>query len=176
MSEDRPFFDPDGRHEKSFIRAIAKTFRISEADARQWWEQTCDNYRQRVRMVRRVLTLEGYADPGRSIWENLIEYLADLLQVPPEQAGEMVIGETIDELRPILAELTNDLVRLDQLAAIAGRSKHTLRKWVQTGKLPGPVIEGGNGQPHLYSWSECRPRLQLIIGRRLPLRFPGNVC
>lgn len=63
------------------------------------------------------------------------------------------------------------LVTLDQAAAMVRRSKRTLEKYRD--RLPDPRVWGGGGRPHLYAWGELRAVLVRVFGTRLPERFPG---
>ena len=68
-----------------------------------------------------------------------------------------------------------DLVRLDQAAAAAHKSKRTLERHKTEGTLPEPVVEGGGGRHALYDWKVMRPWLTKTFGVILPERFPANL-
>jgi hypothetical protein len=77
-------------------------------------------------------------------------------QLPPERTS---------------AELTQDLVTLDQMAALVQRCKRTLERYRR--ELPAPRFRGRRGQPHLWDWAEVRPWLEETFGLRLPEHFPS---
>jgi hypothetical protein len=62
-------------------------------------------------------------------------------------------------------------VTLDQMAAIVGRSKPTLRRYVK--QAPKPTFRGRRGQAGEWRWSDVRPWLEATFGRKLPERFPS---
>lgn len=65
-----------------------------------------------------------------------------------------------------------DLVTLDQAAAIVRRQKRSLERYLKD--MPRPRISGRRGQPSLWLWSELRPWLEEAFGFRLPDRYPGH--
>jgi hypothetical protein len=69
------------------------------------------------------------------------------------------------------SELPQDLVTLDQIAAMARRCKRTLERYRR--QLPAPKFRGRRGQPHLWDWTEVRPWLEETFGLRLPEHFPS---
>jgi hypothetical protein len=79
--------------------------------------------------------------------------------------------ETFDQLLKFKNE---QLVTLNQAAAIAGMSKRTLEK--KKG-LPEPAIKSGKqkGTARLWRWQEMRLFLQQITGRKMPEIFPTHV-
>lgn len=70
------------------------------------------------------------------------------------------------------AKPDEQLVTLDQSAAMVGRSKRTLETYVGKG-LPEPRVKGRGGKPNEYLWGEMRPFLVQTFGRPLPERFPS---
>jgi hypothetical protein len=66
------------------------------------------------------------------------------------------------------------LVDLDQVAAVVGRTKKTLHRLRrrQCNPLPAPARPGRRGQQHLWDWSAIRPWLEAEFGRELPEEFP----
>lgn len=73
---------------------------------------------------------------------------------------------------PAGAEPPEQLVTLDQAAAMVGRSKRSLERYRR--RLPAPKVRGVRGQASLWEWSEVRPVLESLFGRRLPPLFPGR--
>jgi hypothetical protein len=67
--------------------------------------------------------------------------------------------------------LPQELVTLDQMAAMVHRSKRSLERY--RGQLPAPRFRGRRGQTHLWDWPEVRPWLEETFGLRLPEHFPG---
>lgn len=67
-----------------------------------------------------------------------------------------------------------DLVTLDQAAAMAGESKRTLERALSAGQLPRPVIQGTGGRSSKWRWAELRPALAKHARRPLPAQFPGS--
>jgi hypothetical protein len=70
-----------------------------------------------------------------------------------------------------------DLVNLDEAAAIVHRVKRTLEGYQQdkTKNMPMPYVQGGGGKPSLWKWNELRPWLEKTFVPDLPKRFPRNV-
>jgi len=65
-------------------------------------------------------------------------------------------------------------VSRDQLALICGlRSKKTIERWLEDGKLPPPDIEGGGGKPDQWIWATVREALATETRKILPERFPS---
>jgi hypothetical protein len=107
----------------------------------------------------------------RTALENTLEKLhAELLalrgQLTPQEGKE-------DQLQPerTSAELPQDLVTLDQMAAMVRRCKRSLERYRK--QLPPPRFRGRRGQPHLWDWTEVRPWLEETFGLRLPEHFPS---
>jgi hypothetical protein len=67
----------------------------------------------------------------------------------------------------------DDLVRLDEAAAIVHRSKKTLQRRLRD--MPAPYVRGGGGKPSLWKWCDLRPWLEREYIPDLPKRFPRNV-
>jgi len=65
-------------------------------------------------------------------------------------------------------------VTLDQIAASVNRSKRTLERLKQQGKMPLSDVEGGGGKPDEWVWSGIRPWLEKQFGKLLPERFPDR--
>ena len=70
-------------------------------------------------------------------------------------------------------DTASQYVTLDQMAALASRSKRTLEGWLKTGKLPDPDVEGGGGKPHLWLWAEVCQSLTDHSGIPQPERYPS---
>jgi hypothetical protein len=76
---------------------------------------------------------------------------------------------------PVAAAVADsDYVTLDKMAVIVKRSKKTLQRYLNDGRMPQPDIEGGGGRPHEWRWSAVRPWLNETFHRDLPEHFPGN--
>lgn len=106
---------------------------------------------------------------------------------PPDPAGLNAVLEQLRALQDEVRQLRGtgravgpasgegadgeQLVTLDQAAAMVRRSKRTLEKYRD--RLPDPRVWGGGGRPHLYAWGELRSVLVRVFGSRLPERFPG---
>lgn len=69
-------------------------------------------------------------------------------------------------------QVREQYVTLDQMAAMASRSKKTLERWLKDGKLPEPDVEGGGGRPHEWRWRDVRDVLEEQSGKPMPERFP----
>jgi hypothetical protein len=67
-----------------------------------------------------------------------------------------------------------DLVTLDQAAAMVHRSKRTLERFKTRGSFPAPAVEGGGGRADLFEWSMLRTWLTGEFGIRLPDKFPRD--
>lgn len=63
-------------------------------------------------------------------------------------------------------------VTLDQMAAISGKSKRSLERWITHGKLPSPDVEGGGGKANEWLWSEVREILERETKKPMPERYP----
>lgn len=74
---------------------------------------------------------------------------------------------------PFPPDPLEQLVTLDQAAALVHRSKRTLDGYRARG-LPVPRVRGRRGQPHLWVWGDIRPWLEATFGPRLPETFPSN--
>lgn len=67
-----------------------------------------------------------------------------------------------------------EVVTLEQAAALARTSKRTLERYLQSGELPHPDFPGGGGKAHKWRWSALRPSLEKVANLPLPQRFPGS--
>jgi hypothetical protein len=67
----------------------------------------------------------------------------------------------------------DDLVTLDEAAAIVHRVKRTLERHLAN--MPAPFVQGGGGKASLWKWNELRPWLESEYVPDLPKRFPRNV-
>ena len=68
----------------------------------------------------------------------------------------------------------DDLVTLDQAAAMVGKSKRTLERYLHEELLPVPGYPGGSGKPHRWRWSKIRPALEKHFRADLPKKFPAS--
>ena len=66
----------------------------------------------------------------------------------------------------------DDLVTLDQAAAMVHRSKRSLQRHVHKGDLPKADIKGGFGKASRWYWSNLRPSLEKLFVPDLPKKFP----
>jgi hypothetical protein len=87
-------------------------------------------------------------------------------QLRPQEGNE---GQVSPETTS--AGLPQDLVTLDQMAALVRRCKRSLERYRK--QLPAPRFRGRRGQPHLWDWTEVRPWLEETFGLRLPEHFPS---
>ncbi len=71
-----------------------------------------------------------------------------------------------------IIQLDEQLVTLDQAAAMVKRSKRSLERYRDV--MPAPCVRGTRGQANLWRWREIRPWLQSTFGFLLPERFPGS--
>jgi len=74
--------------------------------------------------------------------------------------------------------LGEQYVTLDQAAAIVGRSKRTLERYLNDPKyrhygMPQPDVEGAGGKAHEWHWQRLRAWLEKTFPRPLPERFPA---
>jgi hypothetical protein len=65
------------------------------------------------------------------------------------------------------------LVTLDQAAALVHRSKRTLERYRDQG-MPEPRNQGRRGHPNLWAWADVRPWLERTFGFSLPEQFPAS--
>ncbi len=72
------------------------------------------------------------------------------------------------------ATVPDELVTLDQAAAVVGRSKRSLERYLQRGDLPRPDLPGGEGKAHRWYWNTLRPALQKHFRPDLPAKFPAS--
>lgn len=79
-------------------------------------------------------------------------------------------GDTSDSLGAALDEV----VTLNQVAPLTGKSKRTLERYLKNGTLPAPDIPGGEGKAHKWYWRNLRPALSKFASKQLPERFPGS--
>ncbi len=66
---------------------------------------------------------------------------------------------------------SEQLVSLDQIAAIARRRKRGLDRYRKG--MPRPIEPGGHGRAALWAWSDVRPWLETTFGRPFPETFPA---
>ena len=82
-------------------------------------------------------------------------------------------GGPAEQMHLPFPEQTEQLVTLDQMAAIVSRQKSSLRHYRE--ELPPPRVQGRRGQATLWAWAEVRPWLERTFARKLPERFPSLV-
>jgi hypothetical protein len=100
---------------------------------------------------------------------------AELASLSREQAQALASQALPPSPPNEAAELSSELPRyvtLDQMAVVANRSKKTLERWLNRGKLPSPDVEGGGGFPHEWKWENVRAKLQEISGKEMPTHYP----
>jgi len=116
-------------------------------------------------------------------WENdffvekLERVLAELRRLSDEVARlrDVIEPPTQTDLPFPPPDPFEQLVTLDQAAAVAHRSKRCLEDYKSKG-MPAPRVKGRRGQMALYSWGEMRPWLTATFGVRLPEDFPGSAA
>jgi hypothetical protein len=125
----------------------------------------------------------GNFEADRSSWNHGMRrfraMVAELAHAPADdlQPQEVTAGAGGDDEQPQDAgdgELPECLVTLQQAAAMVNRSKRTVEDWKGKKGFPRPKVIGGGGKPHEYAWSELRPVLEKLSGRKLPERFPAQ--
>jgi len=92
------------------------------------------------------------------------------------------IRERLDLLpHPRQSEEKSDLaaaiechVTLSQMAAMVNRTKKTLERLRDNGKLSAPAVKGGTGRADEWRWSDVRPILQDEYNRQLPEIYPAD--
>jgi hypothetical protein len=114
-------------------------------------------------------TLRMLQDEG-----EVIEHTEPLWLAPARQVADAVVYRRARRLPNDAEDLLDDLVTLDQAAAVAGTSKRTLERHVSKKKLPKPDVPGGGGRAHKWYWKRLRPALETVSRRRLPERFPTS--
>lgn len=86
------------------------------------------------------------------------------------RAAHLWEGKSLDRV-----EVSPQYVTLDQMAAVANRTKKTVERWylkgIKKGKLPEPDVEGGGGNPHEWLWSHVRESLEQLSGKKMPERY-----
>jgi hypothetical protein len=93
---------------------------------------------------------------------------------PPERADAGVGLEDRERTSGLPATDPNDLVTLNQCAALVNRTKRCVENYKKNKDFPRPEVLGGGGKPHEYRYSEMRVWLQHKFGRKLPTEFPGK--
>lgn len=88
-------------------------------------------------------------------------------------AVRLAVEAPEQRLLPFAAPMEPQLVTLDQMAALVGRQKDSLRHYRD--QMPEPRVRGRRGQASLWAWPEVRPWLEQTFARRLPERFPTLV-
>lgn len=66
-------------------------------------------------------------------------------------------------------------VTRDQIAALCGKSKKTVDRWVKKETIPLADIEGGGGKSDEWIWANVRPKLMEVSKRILPERYPSQL-
>ncbi len=72
---------------------------------------------------------------------------------------------------PSLAPPAEQLVTLDQIAAMVRRSKRGMED--HRAEMPAPRVAGRRGRAALWAWGEVRPWLEAYFEQQLPERFPS---
>jgi hypothetical protein len=133
------------------------------------------------RLLGRVSTLEADDDDPR---EAILEEVCELRQRTPDAQRRILAGLAVtlgcrDMLTSDAAALADvdpaQLVRMDQIAAFARRSKRTVQLWQRRDRdFPRPVVEGGGGKAALWHWPDVVGYLRRKSGiASLPDRFPA---
>lgn len=79
---------------------------------------------------------------------------------------------TLQEI--LLREAEDPLVTLDQIAALVGLAKCSMKRYVREARfgMPPPHIQGAGGRPSYWRWSVVRPWLVATFGRQeLPVTW-----
>jgi hypothetical protein len=126
--------------------------------------------------------LDDVDGPGR-----LVAFWEEIACRGPMALDETTYGLAKNLQRDLMARLEDvgsrdessqgeedDLVTLDQAAAMAHTSKRTLERHKTRGTLPDPAVDRGSGRSHLYSWREMAPWLETEFGVKQPSRFPAS--
>jgi hypothetical protein len=103
--------------------------------------------------------------------QKLIAMLREWQRAARTDSVESAAPTSLEEELP--ATGVEDLVNLDEAAAIVHRSKKTLERYLS--KMPAAYVQGGGGKPSLWKWAELRPWLEKQFVPDLPKRFPRNV-
>lgn len=75
------------------------------------------------------------------------------------------------KLEAFLPPPAEQLVTLDQMAAIVNLSKRSMERHRKG--MPPPRVRGAGGRPSRWAWSDVRPWLERQFGRTLPECFPA---
>jgi hypothetical protein len=142
----------------------------------------------RVALISILTAYETLRDGWGDWWmvDGPLPKRSKLLPIDPRLLGalekalagfELFLNQAIDSLlsaTDIAPSRIEQYVTLDQLAAVASRSKRTLEKYKsrRENPLPLPAVTGGGGKPDEWVWADVRPWLEREFGRRLPERFP----
>lgn len=122
-------------------------------------------------LVSQALHLAAATLPDE-VWDD-----TGIAQLTSEMARESgLAGENARRFRrepAVENEGVDDLVTLDEAAAIVHKSKKTLEKHLK--QMPPPHIQGGGGKSSLWKWSDLRPWLEKEFVPDLPARFRRNV-
>jgi hypothetical protein len=89
------------------------------------------------------------------------------------RAALAALGSRLPANRGGTAVLPEQLVTLDQIAAMVHRSKRSLERYRK--RMPAPRVRGRRGRPHLWAWAEVRPWLEATFDLRLPEQFPARL-
>ncbi|QDU39194.1 hypothetical protein Mal4_35310 [Maioricimonas rarisocia] len=121
--------------------------------------------------------IRGRLTTNADEWNELLDRpLGDLLPLVESSCETSApAGDRDGDAGEPVEEDTGQLqyVTLDQCAALVGRTKDTLYRWLRKDPhAPEPDVEGGGGKHHEFLWSRIRPWLENKSGRRLPERFP----
>ena len=93
-----------------------------------------------------------------------------------------LLNQFLDDIKRDLATVAADHepvpdechVTLLQMAAIVNKSKRTLRRLRDDGKLPAPDVKGGKGRADEWLWSSVRPILNEEYSRKVLETFPSD--
>lgn len=97
---------------------------------------------------------------------------AEVVRSREEMASlRLTLSAPEQRLLPFATQPEEQLVSLDQAAAIARLKKRTLERHRSDG-MPGPRFHGRRGQKSLYAWPEMRLWLIEQFGGDLPEVFP----
>ena len=87
------------------------------------------------------------------------------------------LRSTVISTRDGTGIVVQDMIDLDQAAALVGRSKGTLRRALDDPKkkMPQPAIRGTGGKKNEWNYQELKPWLEKEYKRPLPPRPPHSI-
>lgn len=132
-------------------------------------EPTHSSIREDLQAIRNQL--DNLTSTVALIAGELASLRAEIRTAPKQQQHPFTLPSA--NLR-LAEEAGEQLVTLDQMAAIVGAKKRSLERY--KGSLPAPKIQGQRGLASKYEWAEVRPWLEQHFAKKLPENFPGFVA